>query len=65
MSLALHWCPLRGYTLAGFSLALKYQTREEVNGSGKRSGLLSYGNDYVRRVLEYRPLVSITIINNV
>jgi len=39
----------KGSTLEGSSLAYKYKTRVEVNGSGKHSSLLKCGNNYSRK----------------
>ncbi len=40
------WSPVRGSTLVCSSLACKYQTKVENNGSCKHSGLLGSGNNY-------------------
>jgi hypothetical protein len=36
--------------MVGYSLAYKYKTRVEVNGSGKHSNLLQDGNNYVCKI---------------
>ncbi len=51
------WSLTRGSTLVGTSLCCKYQIRLEVNGSGKFSSLIWYGNDYGHRKLEQYKLL--------
>jgi hypothetical protein len=46
---AYHSSPIRGSTLVGSSVACKFQTRVEVNGSSKHSSLLQSGNNYGRK----------------
>jgi len=47
------------------SLACKYLTRTEVNGSGKRCSLLLYGSHYShKKVLWFRPQELPAIVGN-